>query len=684
MWYFNRRHVLLAMLFAFGIVGRQIAAADFRPPAVPLVAIDPYTNCWSFSDELAGDWPRHWTGKVHAMCGLARVDGKSMRLIGTAPEVPDKARQRSVEVRATQTVYQFSAGDVELTLTFTSPLLLDDLETLSRPASFMTWEVASADGKPHSVQMYFDATAEWAVNKPDQRVTWSRAEIAGLDAMRIGTVDQRVLATKGDDVRIDWGYLYVATPLRQARTAILADAVARRAFGNGHDLPTADDAAIPRAANDRWPVLSAVFDLGMVSTTPVRGHLLVGYDDLESVEYFQQKLRAWWRRDAKMTAEQMLATVEREYPVLMQRCDAFDKQLSKSAARSGSSEYVALCQLAYRQAVAAHKLVASPQGEPLFFSKENFSNGSIGTVDVTYPSAPLFLLYNPVFVKGMMEPIFFFSESGQWTKPFAAHDVGTYPLANGQTYPEDMPVEECGNMLILAAAIARAEGNADYARRHWQSLSTWAEYLKREGFDPANQLCTDDFAGHLAHNANLSIKAIIALECYGKLGGQLGNEEVEREYTELARQLAGKWMTAAAAGDHTALTFDRRDSWSQKYNLVWDDLLRLNLFPAKLRDQEIAFYLKKQNDFGLPLDSRKTYTKSDWILWTACMASSPDDFQQFVHPVYRFANETPNRIPLSDWHETTNGRSVGFRARSVVGGYFMKMLADQWRDPAVQ
>ena len=575
--------------------------------------------------------------------GVGFIDVGLSDLATIANPVPN-AVQHSVRVRATQTHYEFAAGGVDLAVTFTSPLLPDDLETLARPASYVTFRVQANDGAPHEVQIRFSASGQIAVNQPDQETKWRKFEEHGLTGGCTGTRTQEILSRKGDNVRMDWGYLYLAAPGDTAEHTIDGETFA-------FTLP-----------------------MGAVGGQATERHLILAYDDIYSVKYFHENLRAWWRRDEEMTAGQMLADTEEDYTSLMLKCRDFDEQLYQDTKAAGGEQYAQLCELSYRQAIAAHKLVAHPDGTPMFFSKENFSNGSIGTVDVTYPSAPLFLLYNPDLLKAMMEFIFDYSESGRWTKPFAAHDLGTYPIANGQTYPEDMPVEECGNMLIMTAAIAEVEGNAEYARRHWGTLKIWAEYLKKEGFDPANQLCTDDFAGHLTRNANLSVKAILGLASFGVLAAQLGFSETAHEYTHLAKSFAMKWMKMADDTDHYPLTFGKKGSWSQKYNLIWDKLLDFNIFPPEVVEKEIKYYLKKQQPYGLPLDSRKHYTKSDWLVWLAAMARKKEDFDALMQPLYHYINETPTRVPICDWYDTLDAKQVGFQARSVVGGHFMKLL----------
>ncbi len=584
------------------------------------------------------------------------------------------AVQNKVALSATQTHYNFTCGPVNLDLQFVSPLLPDDLNLLSRPVNYINYEVTANDGGKHDVQIYFETTPEWAVNEVGQEVRVTKGETGNISFVKAGTTEQPILQKKGDNVRIDWGYVYLAAnKSKTSSVAIGSYFASKEAFAENGKLAAGGNELTAKMTQSML-AMTCVESLGSVSSKPSAGYVMIGYDDVESIQYFGTNLKAWWTKGGTVTINDALQSASAEHDAVLKRCANFDNQLWNETTKAGGKNYADLCVLAFRQSIAAHKLTKDTQGNILFLSKENFSNGSIGTVDITYPSAPLFLKYNPDLLKGMMNPIFYFSESGKWTKPFAAHDVGTYPKANGQTYGGDMPVEESGNMVILAAAIAVMEGNANYASKHWDVLTTWSDYLLENGLDPENQLCTDDFAGHFAHNVNLSVKAIMGIASYGKLAAMLGKTDVAEKYTSKAKEMAAKWVKMANDGDHYRLTFDQAGTWSQKYNLVWDQLLGLNIFPKEVAQKEIAYYLTKQNKYGLPLDNRRTYTKADWIVWTATLAENKETFEKFIAPLHAFVTETPDRVPMSDWYETPDAKQVGFQARSVVGGYFIKLL----------
>lgn len=663
----------------------QEAVKQFRPPAIPLVTHNPYFSVWQMSERLTDDWSKHWTGGVNAFGGLVRIDGKPYRFAGLTPTV-EAMEQIGLEVTPTRSIYTFEKAGVRMTITFMSPVLADDIDLLTRPVSYVTWDVQSADGKPHDVRVYFDVTGEWAVNSADQHVRWNRYQLEDMDVLSIGTDEQPVLKRRGDGVRIDWGYVYLGAP-GATDTVIMDGNAARAEFAKSGKLPGSDDMRMPRAENDAWPTLSCMFDLGSVAEKPVSRHILIAYDEIFAIEYMERKLRPYWRRDG-MDVGQLLTMAEKDYSSLLKRCIAFDRELTTDMTKAGGAKYASICAAAYRQAVAGHGYAADFDGSLMVFSKENTSNGCIGTVDVIYPTAPLWMLLNPEVLKANLTPVMEYARSARWKWPFAPHDLGTYPLANGQVYgggerteENQMPVEESGNMILMIAALAKIEGNADYAAKYWSLLSRWAEYLKEKGMDPEHQLSTDDFTGHLAHNANLSLKAIEALGAYGMLCEMVGQKERASEYRKLAKEMAAKWVTMADDGDHFRLAFDKPGTWSQKYNLVWDRLLGLDLFPPEVARKEIAFYKTKQNAFGLPLDSRGSLTKTDWLIWTATLAESKSDFEAFVAPAYNYFDRTTAHVALTDLYFTDNLDKAWLHSRPVIGGVFIKMLADPtvWR-----
>ena len=621
------------------------AMAAFRPPAVPLVQVDPFFSIWSRADRLTDVETTHWSGVAQPLSVMLEADGKTWRLCGLAPESVPPMPQKGVEVRPTQTVCSYAQDGIAVELRFSTAKLPENLEVFSRPVTYVTARVTGAAGW----KLRATISPAFATNDDKAPMVTNVTSVAGLPAMSIGRKEQTPLSESGDRVRCNWGYAWLVGP-----------------------------------------------------SAPLNGeaHFLLAYDDVKSIQFFGDALPAWWRRNG-LSFEAMLGQALAERKGILAKLDAFDAELARDLVRLGGEKYATLAALAYRQSFAACKLVADRNGQPLYFSKENNSNGCIGTVDVFYPQFPHLLMMSPTLARATLAPILIYASHPRWPWPFAPHDVGRYPLAVKQRYAggetaEDetrlMPVEECGNMLICLGALAHYEGTADFASAWWPTVTKWAEYLTKFGFDPGNQLCTDDFAGHLAHNANLSIKAIIALACYSEMAKMRGENDVATKYRKLAEDMAAKWCKAAKGGRLGAhkLTLDKArhafDTWAQKYNLVWDRILGLNLFPPEVARTELAAYRQLLLPYGLPLDSRLNYTKVDWTVWSATLTGDRGDFEAIIAPLYRFADETPDRIPFSDWYWADNGRYRGFIARSVIGGVFIPALYDPatWRKYAAR
>ncbi len=616
------------------------------------------------------------------MCGMVRINGEVFRFAGLPVADGPAMEQTSCSVLPTTTVYEFKGGGITLRVEFMSPAFYDDLDLLSSPMAYVRFSVGSGDLT--EVEIYFDVTAEWCVNRSDQKVEWGRLRIKDREVLRVGSHEQPVLEKVGDDLRIDWGHFTLAPPKGAQSVAELAE-VARTAFV-ANEAFGGDSFEMPRAVHDQLPVLATRFEVGPSEPKS----LVLAYDDQLALEWMKRPVVAYWRRSGKGFHTLLEEAVSQE-GALFERASSLDAKIWKETEAVGGKKFADIACLSYRQAFAAHKIVADVDGKAIMLSKENFSNGCIGTVDVLYPACPIMLAYNVELLEANLRPLFVYASLPRWKFEFAPHDLGTYPHANGQVYgggerteEDQMPVEESGNMLILAGAFIEHGGSPDFIRENLKLLDQWASFLLQKGLDPENQLCTDDFAGHLAHNANLSIKAIVALGAYSKLLNRLGGHDARAaEVRAAAERMAEKWRELALDGDHYRLASDKPGTWSQKYNLAFDKILDLGLFPRDVYRTEMDFYRTVINEFGLPLDSRKSWTKLDWCIWTACLGDSKEEFEAHIEPLWKMVNETTSRVPLTDWFETVespegnaarHGAQVGFQARSVVGGVFIPLL----------
>ena len=645
---------------------------QLRPPSVPLITVDPYFSVWSPADRLTDAVTVHWTGHPNTIVGTAEIDGTAYRFLGkwNARDDSPALTQTSLDCDALSTTYTFEGAGVCLKATFLTPLLMDDYDLLTRPVSLLRVQAYSTDGVRREIRIKIAVSEEICLNLRGQdEVEVTEYDISGIPAVKMGSKTQNVLNRSGDDIRIDWGYVHLAVePGRTGCEKIAVPFVPRRrneetpeGFKEEMTFVTAES-HIP--TDDGW---GAMF--------------LFAYDDIASIDYFGDQLKSWWNKDGK-TIETAMDEAFCDFcrGDLIARCKAFSDKLFLDATRAGGEKYAEICEISYRQSIAAHKLAVDRDGQILWISKECFSNGCAATVDVSYPSIPLYLMYNPELVRGMMRPIYKYARTDKWIFDFAPHDCGQFPLVRGQVYGENalqyqMPVEECGNMLVMAATVAIADKETKFAEENLDLLEAWVKYLEAHGDDPENQLCTDDFAGHLAHNCNLSLKAVMGIAGLGVIYKMLGRDADYEAMIEKARKMAEGWAVRAANGDGSyRLAFDRPGTWSMKYNIVWDKLMGTGVMDKGVLATEFASYKHHINAYGMPLDNRETYTKSDWLVWTATLAERRDDFEEYVAPLWKAYNCTLSRVPTTDWYFTVTAQQRGFQHRSVVGGHFIKLL----------
>ena len=643
-------------------------------PAYPLFVKDPFFSLWSNGEELNDSDVIFWTGEKKSVFGFVTVDGVAYRFLGrgegrTIPET-------SLSLTAYTTEYEFENEDIKLYLSFVSPVTPYDRRLLSTPVCFMQYKVEKKRECGISVSLVLGGDVCYNVGKEISRdVRGGKFDLSSLSVAWFGRAQGTPLACSADTEQADWGQFYVG----------------------GESAEYTDKPPFPDAVgdSDKWIYASSSRD---------EGKFVIGFDDSVSVKYFGEYLRGYYFRSGKTVLDALTETYENAeritHKLLLE-----DSNLRMTAEEYGE-EYLNVLYASLRQSVAAHKLVLDGEGKLLFLSKEAGSNGCIGTVDVSYPSAPLYLLSDTELVKGMLRPVFKFARMPVWHYDFAPHDVGQYPICSGQvyglkrdlsfarvaegvdTYPDlyllpescdvyrhemQMPVEECANMIIMTYACYYYDRDEKFVRENFDLLSKWVEYLVKYGLKPESQLCTDDFAGHLENNLNLAIKATVGIAAFAELC-RVMNED-ERHYRIIAEKYADEIEAFGKKYSHLPLTWDVGDeTFGLKYNFLYDKILELGLFSRETLEREVDCYLDAANRFGTPLDTRDDYTKSDWLIWCAALTDDREKAKKIISGVNAFLTESPARVPFGDWYYTTGGEKRKFTARSVQGGCFALLL----------
>ncbi|KAK0490834.1 hypothetical protein IW261DRAFT_1547137 [Armillaria novae-zelandiae] len=651
------RLISLVLFFAY-VQALDWTATPFNPPSVPLAVRTPYLSAWlpqGSGAALNDVWPTFWTGSILGWAGFVKVDGTAYSFLGSA-NVPGASFQKATQTRfsftSTQSTFVLSAGSVELTVSFLSPVDATDLVKQSIPFAYMTVSAASTDGIKHSVQVYTDISAEWVSGDTSLTANWTTSTGSILTHQVQLAVPSEFSEVSDHTQYGSAFYSTISTDRTTYQTG--ADVTVRAQFISNGILSNTKDTNF-RAVSDNWPVFALAGDLGSVSSPTEPLVFAIGHIRDPAISYVvannghQDRSLYFWSQYSD--AASLVC-----YQDALSQATVFDSKV-ESDASAISEDYAGNPMGSMEVTISKTTDGSWNTDDVLVFMKEISSDGNINTVDVIFPAWPL---------------LFRYQATGQYPNAWSVHDIGSsYPKAFGHNDGRDeaMPVEESGNMLIMSLSYAQRTGDNSHLSTYFGLLDQWTQFLITDSLIPANQISTDDFAGSLANQTNLAIKGIIGIRAMAEVASLLGDTAKSDNYTSIAESYVTQWQKLAASDSGEHLTLSVGFNWGLSYNLYADKLLGLNLFPTSVYETQTAWYKTVTEPFGVPLDTRHTYTKSDWEIWTSAFMTNNETRDIFISAVKSWASDGRSSQPLGDWYETVNGNPEGFKARPVVGGH---------------
>ena len=663
--------------------------------AYPLFVKDPYFSIWAPIDKLNESNTIFWTGDAKKTFGILRIEDKSYCFMGDVPNLP-KMEQCRVSVSLFRTTYCFSTEEVELEVSFFSPLPMSDLNILSMPVCFVEYEIRPK--KPiGNASVSLSLGEDWCYDTISDKEM--RGDVFQIDEGEVGYFGlnrQHIMNRCGDRMAAEWGYYYLLAEECFYHTITDFSMIDKNTYAGEKD----EDYKFLTARNTYYNLEGSV-----------KGRIIIAFDDVASINYFGHMLQGYYF-SRNGTVIDAIQYASKHFEQIEEICDDFEAQV-KEDCKDYSEGHEELLNFSYRQTIAAHKLVVDYDGTLLFISKECGSGGCVATADVTYPTMPLLALYNPELLKASMEPIFKVASLPMWDYPFAPHDAGMYPYCCGQYYivnirkedkyyrnvgfrgdwkhdvlpqyylypkasvlydiDKQMPIEECANMLIISAVYLASGGLKEYIQDNVYHLRKWCDYLIEKGLIPQNQLCTDDFMEHIDKNVNLAIKSIVGIRAFADVLDKLSEDS--GRYRNVATERANE-ISELYSGCYMPRGFgDTNDSYSMKYNLLWDKLLGYHLFDEKTLEREVELCMGNLQEYGFPLDSSTSLTKTDWMMWIAALSDERNVAERVVEALRAYIrSDGAKGKAFPDLYDCKTGETRQFLNRTVQGSMFVLIL----------